>query len=238
MRSSQAVAAAVLGTVLCGGWALAATKPGRDNPPPPNRPFFPPANTAADHPRPAAPPRQWSPAAAARIRAGRESRVRGLASRPQPRPQLLWLTPASTCFTSTPTTASIIRTAITAIGRRWMRMGWGPPCKTRRGMRAWTGPCSRGPTACAAADEPRRAGPLERKARAERVNHARQDELAAKHIDYGDTLFAKQKYAEANDCYRQAAHNAPQLATAWFRQGLALAALGHCDSAADKIKAD
>lgn len=92
------------------------------------------------------------------------------------------------------------------------------------------------PDGGAAADEPRRAGPLERKARAERVNHARQDELAAKHIDYGDTLFAKQKYAEANDCYRQAAHNAPQLATAWFRQGLALAALGHCDSAADKIK--
>ena len=60
--------------------------------------------------------------------------------------------------------------------------------------------------------------------------------MASKYIDYGDALFAKQKYVEANDRYRKAARSTPQLAVTWFRQGFALAAIGRCDQAAAAIK--
>lgn len=61
-------------------------------------------------------------------------------------------------------------------------------------------------------------------------------ELAQKYIAYGDALFAKQKYVEANERYRKAARTSPQFAAAWFRQGFALAAIGRCDMAAAAVK--
>ena len=60
--------------------------------------------------------------------------------------------------------------------------------------------------------------------------------MASKYIGYGDALFAKQKYVEANQRYRTAARSAPQLASVWFRQGFALAAIGRSDQAAAAIK--
>jgi tetratricopeptide (TPR) repeat protein len=78
--------------------------------------------------------------------------------------------------------------------------------------------------------------PPEPKARVDRSNNARANELASKYIGYGDALFAKQKYVEANDRYRQAARSAPQVATVWFREGFALAAMGRCDQAAAAMK--
>jgi tetratricopeptide (TPR) repeat protein len=60
--------------------------------------------------------------------------------------------------------------------------------------------------------------------------------MAWKFIGYGDALFAKQKYAEANERYRSAARSAPQLGAAWFREGFALAAVGRCDLAAAAVK--
>jgi hypothetical protein len=88
----------------------------------------------------------------------------------------------------------------------------------------------------AAAEPPPAADPPEPKARADRATSARQDELASKYIGYGDALFAKQKYAEANERYRNAARSAPQAAAAWFRQGFALVAMGRYDQAATTIK--
>lgn len=55
-------------------------------------------------------------------------------------------------------------------------------------------------------------------------------------IGYGDALFARGKYAEANDRYRKAAEAAPQLADALFRQGFALTATGRYDLAVRAIK--
>lgn len=57
-----------------------------------------------------------------------------------------------------------------------------------------------------------------------------------RHIHLGDARFAEQKYAEANQRYRTASGSAPQLADAWFRQGLALLALGRYDQAVAAIK--
>jgi tetratricopeptide (TPR) repeat protein len=88
----------------------------------------------------------------------------------------------------------------------------------------------------AVAEPPPAVDPPEPKGRADRATNAHQDELASKYIGYGDTLFAKQKYAEANERYRKAARSAPQAAAAWFRQGFALAAIGRYDQAAVAIK--
>jgi tetratricopeptide (TPR) repeat protein len=71
---------------------------------------------------------------------------------------------------------------------------------------------------------------------AERAAADRSNELALKSIEYGDALFAKGKYVEANERYRKAARIAPKLATAYFRQGFALAAAGRCDPAAAAVK--
>jgi len=78
--------------------------------------------------------------------------------------------------------------------------------------------------------------PPEPRAVADRAAKARLNALARKSIDSGDASFAKQKYAEANERYRKAARTAPQLGTAWFRQGFALAAMGRCDLAAAAVK--
>jgi hypothetical protein len=80
------------------------------------------------------------------------------------------------------------------------------------------------------------ADPPEPRAGANRATNARSNSLAWKFIGYGDVLFAKQEYAQANDRYRKAAHSAPQLGAAWFRQGFALAAVGRCDLAAAAVK--
>jgi len=87
-----------------------------------------------------------------------------------------------------------------------------------------------------AARQPDLDDPPEPKAAANRATNAHSNELALKFIGYGDALFAKQKYVEANDRYRKAARSAPQLAEAWFRQGFALAAVGRCDLAATAVK--
>jgi tetratricopeptide (TPR) repeat protein len=83
---------------------------------------------------------------------------------------------------------------------------------------------------------PQNVDPPEPKAAANRGTNAKSNAAAWKFIGYGDAQFAKQKYAEANDRYRKAAHSAPQLGEAQFRQGFALAAMGRCDLAAAAMK--
>jgi tetratricopeptide (TPR) repeat protein len=61
-------------------------------------------------------------------------------------------------------------------------------------------------------------------------------EIAWKFITYGDTHFGKQKYIDALDRYRRAAHECPTLGDAWFREGFALAALGRYDQAAKAMR--
>lgn len=78
--------------------------------------------------------------------------------------------------------------------------------------------------------------PPEPKKALSRSTNAHSIETAWKSIGYGDTLFAKQRYAEASDRYRRASNTAPQLAEAWFRRGLALTATGRYDLAVNSIK--
>jgi tetratricopeptide (TPR) repeat protein len=59
---------------------------------------------------------------------------------------------------------------------------------------------------------------------------------AQRYIGVGDTSFAKGKYTDANDRYRRAVRTAPQLADAWFRQGFALAGMGHYETAATSLR--
>lgn len=61
---------------------------------------------------------------------------------------------------------------------------------------------------------------------AQRATNAESIARSRKFIGYGDALFAKQKYAEANIRYRKASQAAPQLADPRFRQAFALAATG------------
>jgi tetratricopeptide (TPR) repeat protein len=69
-----------------------------------------------------------------------------------------------------------------------------------------------------------------------RGSNAQSTALAGRFITFGDAQFAKRNFVEANNRYRTAARTAPQLADAWFRQGLALAAMGRFPQAADAIK--
>jgi len=80
------------------------------------------------------------------------------------------------------------------------------------------------------------APPAPQKKLPDRGTSPQSNNLAWKFIGYGDVLFGQQKYAEANDRYRKASRNAPQLADAWFRQGFAMAAIGRYDLAAGAIK--
>jgi len=59
---------------------------------------------------------------------------------------------------------------------------------------------------------------------------------AWKFIGFGDAHFADQRYVDALDRYRKAAQAAPQLADAYFRQGLVHAALGRYPSAMKAIR--
>ena len=72
--------------------------------------------------------------------------------------------------------------------------------------------------------------------RNERATNARANARAWKFIGYGDAQFAKQEFVEANQRYRKAAHSAPQLADARFRQGFALSASGRYDLAVGAMK--
>ena len=71
---------------------------------------------------------------------------------------------------------------------------------------------------------------------AQRGTNAQSVALAQRYIGYGDALFAKQKYVDANQRYRTAANSAPQLADAWFRQGFTFIAQGRFDLALAAIK--
>ena len=55
-------------------------------------------------------------------------------------------------------------------------------------------------------------------------------------IGQGDPQFIRRRYAEALDRYKQAAQTAPRLATAAFRQGWALIALGRYELAVEAFK--
>jgi tetratricopeptide (TPR) repeat protein len=59
---------------------------------------------------------------------------------------------------------------------------------------------------------------------------------AFKFIDFGDQLFADQKFLEAYQRYQSAATAAHDLSDANFRRGFALTALGQYDRAADAFK--
>ena len=60
--------------------------------------------------------------------------------------------------------------------------------------------------------------------------------LAWKFIGFGDAHFSSQKFSDAYDRYRKATRAAPRLADGWFRQGLALTAMGRYDLAASSLK--
>jgi hypothetical protein len=70
----------------------------------------------------------------------------------------------------------------------------------------------------------------------ERGTNAKALATAKKYIGYGDALFAKGNWLAANERYRRAAENAPQLADAYFRQGFALAATGRYELAVAAFK--
>jgi len=59
---------------------------------------------------------------------------------------------------------------------------------------------------------------------------------AFKFLDFGDQLFAQQKFLEAYLRYQSAASAAPDLSDAYFRRGFALLALGHYDRAAEAMR--
>jgi len=64
-----------------------------------------------------------------------------------------------------------------------------------------------------------------------RVTNTESKTRAGKFMQYGDTLFVKQKYNSALERYREAQTTAPDLAEPYFRQVFALVAAGQYDSA-------
>ena len=60
--------------------------------------------------------------------------------------------------------------------------------------------------------------------------------LAWRYITFGDAHFANQKYPDAYERYRKAAQQSPKVADTWFRQGLALAAMGQYERGSKAIK--
>lgn len=236
MRCSRAIAAAVLAALFGGGWAAAAAKPDQNNPPPPANPAPRPASAAVSHPRPATAPRQSQTAAAARNSSRSESRHdadrhhdshNGRHAQARPDDYILYYNPWYGYFYPYdyygywPTLDSF---------------GLGPAVQDTSRYGGADNAVQPWPNDRVAMAARPAADPPERKVRANRADNSRQEELASKYIDYGDALFAKQKYVEANDRYRKAARSTPQLAVTWFRQGFALAAIGRCDQAAAAIK--
>ncbi len=72
------------------------------------------------------------------------------------------------------------------------------------------------------------AAPRQRKVR---VSNAETKARAGKFIDFGDALFAKQRFREALERYKLAAQQAPDMAEIYLRQGIAAIAFGQYDSA-------
>jgi tetratricopeptide (TPR) repeat protein len=69
-----------------------------------------------------------------------------------------------------------------------------------------------------------------------RVANAEATARARQFIEYGDARFRHQEFSEAYQRYRKAADSAPNLAEAYFRQGLAQAALGHYRPAVKSLR--
>ena len=233
MRSSRAIAAVVLAVIVGSGWASAATKSATERVRQPlgNNPH--PVIWSSTRPRPATPPpqsRSATPARNPRHSNSQRDAYRGydgydydsFRDRPGVYVPYYWYFYPYSAYGDWPP---------------WYAFGIGgaeqdvsQSERTEDVRQPW-------PNGVAAvADPPFAADPPEPKARADRAVNAHSNELAWKYIGYGDALFAKQKYAEANDRYRKAARSAPQLAAALFRQGFALAAIGRCDMAAAAIK--
>jgi tetratricopeptide (TPR) repeat protein len=79
-------------------------------------------------------------------------------------------------------------------------------------------------------DRARPVPPRVRIANAEALARGRQ------FLEYGDARFRKQEFSDALQRYRKAAEAAPNLADAYFRQGLAQAALGRYRPAVESLK--
>lgn len=69
-----------------------------------------------------------------------------------------------------------------------------------------------------------------------RGTSARSVQLATRFIEFGDTHFRAQRYSDALSRYRKATEASPPNASALFRQGFALAALGRYALAADAFR--
>jgi tetratricopeptide (TPR) repeat protein len=120
------------------------------------------------------------------------------------------------------------------------------PIQRMMGVDHWFNPPAAGGGAGARADlgaggrDPTRKlnrdGAPDDKPLAERGTNSKATALAWRFIGFGDAHFGNQKYSDALDRYKKAAQSAPQVADAWFRQGLALAATGRYDAAVKTIK--
>ena len=71
---------------------------------------------------------------------------------------------------------------------------------------------------------------------AQRAGSQRAVNLGWRFIGFGDAYFANQKYPDAYQRYKKAAEAAPTLASAYFRQGYALVAMGNYPQAAKVLK--
>jgi Flp pilus assembly protein TadD len=90
------------------------------------------------------------------------------------------------------------------------------------------GPAAAGPILGAPAGD---AGPAPRQPRKVRVANAEAKARAGKFIDFGDALFAKQRFREALERYKLAAQQAPDMAEIYLRQGITSVATGQYESA-------
>jgi tetratricopeptide (TPR) repeat protein len=78
--------------------------------------------------------------------------------------------------------------------------------------------------------------PLAKAAQKPRATNADSRARSQRFIVLGDGYFAKQAYSDASQRYKLAVQAAPDMADGYFRQGLALVALGHYDAAARSLK--
>jgi tetratricopeptide (TPR) repeat protein len=78
--------------------------------------------------------------------------------------------------------------------------------------------------------------PLAKAAQKPRATNADSRTRSQRFIVLGDGYFAKQSYSDASQRYKLAVQAAPDMADGYFRQGLALVALGRYDTAARSLK--
>ena len=106
------------------------------------------------------------------------------------------------------------------------------------GVGNWSSGAGGGSVPLAAAERPAPRVVARPAANLQRAKPDAEDAAASaqRYIGIGDTSFAKQKYSDANDRYRRAVRTAPQLADGWFRQGFALAGMGHHEMAATSLR--